>query len=239
MSGPVAGDVIRTERLRRTYGTASGIRAALDGVTLSVAPGELLCILGQSGSGKSTLLGIVGGLDRGYEGKVELFGEDLSRLSDSELARLRGGRIGFVFQAFHLLPHLTVLDNVLAPALFDPAGTDRTDRALAVLERLGMKERVGDTPKELSGGQRQRVAIARALLLQPSLILCDEPTGNLDAETGAQTIELFQELHAEGGLTIVAVTHEERLARIATRTLSLAEGRVVEAGASEGGGEAA
>jgi putative ABC transport system ATP-binding protein len=180
------------------------------------------------------LLGIVGGLDRGYEGKVELFGKDLAGLSDGELARLRGGRVGFVFQAFHLLPHLTVLDNVLAPALFDPAGTDRTERALAVLERLGLKERVRDTPRELSGGQRQRVAIARALLLQPALVLCDEPTGNLDAETGAQTIELFQELHAEGGLTIVAVTHEERLARIATRTLSLSEGRVVDANGERG-----
>jgi len=233
----VASDVIRTQGLRRTYGTGRGVRAALDGVDLSVAAGELLCVLGQSGSGKSTLLGIVGGLDRGYTGRVDLFGQDISMLGDGELARLRGRRIGFVFQAFHLLPHLTVLDNVLAPALFEKDAIDRSPRALDVLDRLGLRDRAHDTPVELSGGQRQRVAIARALLLEPELILCDEPTGNLDAETGAQTIELFRDLHRDGNLTIVAVTHEERLARIATRTVSLADGRL--ASAPREGGEAA
>ncbi len=196
----------------------------LSGVALSIDEGELVAVLGPSGSGKSTLLGIVGGLDRDYQGKVSVFGEDLRALGDRALSRLRGDRIGFVFQAFHLLPHLTVLDNVCAPALFTAADPGIRPRALALLERLGLAERAEDTPARLSGGQRQRVAIARALLRRPALLLCDEPTGNLDAETGARTIELFRDLHREGGLTIIAVTHEERLAAVATRTLHLKDG---------------
>ena len=218
--------VIRVEALRKLYGDGRATRPVLDGVTLAIEPGELVAILGPSGSGKSTLLGIVGGLDRDHEGRVELFDRNLARMPDAELARLRGARIGFVFQAFHLLPHLTVLDNVLAPALFDPSGADLSRRALEVLDRLGLADRAGDVPGQLSGGQRQRVAIARALLHRPALLLCDEPTGNLDAETGAQTIALFRDLFAEGGLTIVAVTHEERLASIATRTIRLRDGRI-------------
>ena len=211
--------------LTKLYGEGPARRAALDNVSLSIDAGELLAVLGPSGSGKSTLLGIVGGLDRDYQGRVTVFGEDLRALGDRALSRLRGDRIGFVFQAFHLLPHLTVLDNVLAPALFTANDPALRPRALALLERLGLAERALDTPARLSGGQRQRVAIARALLRRPALLLCDEPTGNLDAETGARTIDLFRELHREGGLTIVAVTHEERLAAAATRTLHLRDGR--------------
>jgi putative ABC transport system ATP-binding protein len=200
----------------------------LDGVSLSVRKGELLAILGPSGSGKSTLLGILGGLDRTYQGKVELFGKDVAALSDKHLAALRNRSIGFVFQAFHLLGHLRVIENVLAPSLFDRAAApaDLEARGLAVLDRLGLKDRAYDRPAELSGGQRQRVAIARALLQKPELLLCDEPTGNLDAETGAQTIELFRELHEKDGITLVAVTHEERLAGVATRTLHIRGGRI-------------
>jgi putative ABC transport system ATP-binding protein len=223
--------VVRTEALRKSYGDRRAARPALDGVTLAVEEGEFVAILGPSGSGKSTLLGIIGGLDRRYEGRVELFDRNLARMSDAELARLRGARIGFVFQAFHLLPHLSVLDNVLAPALFDPTGAPQRGRAMEVLGRLGLADRAGDVPGQLSGGQRQRVAIARALLHRPALLLCDEPTGNLDAETGASIVALFQELHAEGGLTVLAVTHEERLSRAATRTVHLRTGRVAEAGA--------
>ena len=224
--------IIRAEALRKLYGDERAARPALDGVTLSVEEGEHVAILGPSGSGKSTLLGILGGLDRTYEGRVELFDRNLAKLSDAALARLRGERIGFAFQAFHLLPHLSVLDNVLAPALFSPAPLaplargDLREHALSVLGRLGLADRAGDQPGQLSGGQRQRVAIARALLRKPALLLCDEPTGNLDAETGAQTIALFRELHAEGGLTVVTVTHEERLASIATRIIRLRDGRV-------------
>ncbi len=218
--------LVRTERLTKHYGDGPARRAALDGVALTIDAGELVAVLGPSGSGKSTLLGVLGGLDRDYEGRVEVFGKDLRALGDAELSRLRGERVGFVFQAFHLLPHLTVLDNVLAPALFAADGADLPARALALLDRLGLEGRAGDTPAQLSGGQRQRVAIARALLRRPALLLCDEPTGNLDVETGARTIDLFRDLHAEGGLTIVAVTHEERLARVATRTLQLRDGKL-------------
>src|SRR5262249_51420713 len=145
---------------------------------------------------------------------------------DRALSHLRGESIGFVFQAFHLLAHLSVLDNVLAPALFMSAGGDLRARALSLLDRLGLADRAADTPAQLSGGQRQRVAIARALLRRPRLLLCDEPTGNLDAETGARTIDLFRALHGEGGLTVVAVTHEERLAATATRVVQLREGKI-------------
>jgi putative ABC transport system ATP-binding protein len=220
--------LVRAEDLRKLYGDAKAARAALDGVTLSVKKGEFLAILGPSGSGKSTLLGILGGLDRDFQGKVELFGNDVAKVDDKTLARLRNRSIGFIFQAFHLLGHLRVIDNVLAPALFDrdAAPADREARALAVLDRLGLKDRAFDRPAELSGGQRQRVAIARALLQKPELLLCDEPTGNLDRETGAQTIELFRELHQQDGITLIAVTHEERLARSATRTLHIRNGRI-------------
>ncbi|WP_338046785.1 ABC transporter ATP-binding protein [Polyangium spumosum] len=219
---------IRTRALTRVHDGGRDTRRALADVDLVVEEGEFVCVLGPSGSGKSTLLAVIGGLDRGYEGQVELFGEDLGRMSDAALARLRGERIGFVFQHFHLLHHLTVIENVTTPALFDPRADEEASRSRAtkLLERLGLADRAFDTPAELSGGQRQRVAIARALLREPRLLLCDEPTGNLDAETGARIIELFEELHREERLTIVAVTHEERLARAATRILRLHEGRV-------------
>ncbi|TKD00461.1 ABC transporter ATP-binding protein [Polyangium fumosum] len=219
---------MRTRGLGRVHDGGRDARRALVDVEIVIEEGEFVCVLGPSGSGKSTLLAVIGGLDRGYEGQVELYGQDLGRMSDAALARLRGERIGFVFQHFHLLHHLTVIENVTTPALFDPRGDEHAclARAKQLLERLGLADRAGDTPAELSGGQRQRVAIARALLRKPKLLLCDEPTGNLDADTGARIIELFEELHREEGLTIVAVTHEERLARAATRILRLKEGRV-------------
>jgi putative ABC transport system ATP-binding protein len=220
------GPLIRTEELRKVYGEGAARRAALDGVSLSIARGEFVTVLGPSGSGKSTLLGVVGGLDRAYEGKVELFGRDLGALGDRELALLRGERVGFVFQAFHLLAHLTVLENVLTPALFARGGGDLAPRALEVLRRVGLEDRARDTPAQLSGGQRQRVAIARALVRRPEVVLCDEPTGNLDTETGARIVELFQEIHERDKVTLVAVTHEERLAKAATRTVLLRDGKV-------------
>jgi putative ABC transport system ATP-binding protein len=220
---------IRTRALRRVHEGGRGARAALDGVDLVVEEGEFVAVTGPSGSGKSTLLAVLGGLDRGYEGSVELWGEDLGRVSDARLSRLRGERIGFVFQHFHLLTHLTVLENVLTPALFDPAGGDARARGMGLLERLGLGDRAEDTPAELSGGQRQRVAIARALLRRPRLLLCDEPTGNLDAETGDRTIALLRGLYEEEKLTVVAVTHEERLSRAATRIVPLRDGRVTRA----------
>jgi putative ABC transport system ATP-binding protein len=218
--------LVETHDLTKWYGDGPARRAALDKVTFAVDPGEFVAVLGPSGSGKSTLLGVLGGLDRDYEGRAVVFDEDLRKLGDAALSRLRGERIGFVFQAFHLLGHLSVLDNVLAPALFAHGGTDLRVRAQQLLERLGLGDRAEDPPARLSGGQRQRVAIARALLRRPKLLLCDEPTGNLDTETGARTIELFRELHRQEGLTLVAVTHEERLAEAATRTVRLRDGKL-------------
>jgi putative ABC transport system ATP-binding protein len=218
--------LLRTRAVRKLYGDEKARRAALDGVDFAVEPGEFVSVLGPSGSGKSTLLAIVGGLDLDYEGRVELFGKDLKTLGDRALSRLRGERIGFVFQAFHLLPHLSVLDNVLAPALFSGSLDECRPRAASLLDRLGLGDRLASLPTELSGGQRQRVSIARALLRKPDLLLCDEPTGNLDEETGARTIALFQELHREEKLTVIAVTHEERLSAASTRTVRLREGKL-------------
>lgn len=220
--------VVHAERVTRVHDAGKGTRHALSSVDFIVQSGEFVAVLGPSGSGKSTLLSIIGGLDRAYQGKVRLWGEDIGAMSDARLARLRGQRIGFVFQHFHLLTHLSVIENVTTPALFNPDANDEVDvrRAHDLLERLGLADRTKDTPAELSGGQRQRVAIARALLRKPKLLLCDEPTGNLDSDTGAQTIALFEELHHHDGLTIVAVTHEERLARVASRVVRLRDGSI-------------
>lgn len=222
-----SSDVIAVKNLRRVFGRGKGAQTALDGVSFSLPWREVALVFGPSGCGKSTLLGILGGLDRGYEGQAELFGQDLSRLSDRQLSRLRGERIGFVFQSFHLLGHLDVADNVAAPALFDRAGVSGQqgrDRARAMLERVGLADRATARPSELSGGQRQRVAIARALFREPELLLCDEPTGNLDQTTGEQIIDLFAELHEDLATSIVIVTHEARLRRIAARVLHMLDG---------------
>jgi putative ABC transport system ATP-binding protein len=225
--------VCEARDLRRRYGAGPGVRAALDGVSLTVARGELVAVLGPSGSGKSTLLGILGGLDRGFEGELRLFGRDARAMSDAELAALRGRRIGFVFQAFHLLGHLTALENVVLPTLFarepqDGAARRRgTERAEALLAELGLGGRGAERPSQMSGGERQRLAIARALVMDPDLVLCDEPTGNLDLETGRQIVEIFGRLHRERGMTIVAVTHEAELAGAAERIVLLRDGRAV------------
>ncbi|MBI5533177.1 MAG: ABC transporter ATP-binding protein [Deltaproteobacteria bacterium] len=213
-------DVVEATALRRTFGA----RVALEGVDLRVAQGDFLAIMGPSGSGKSTLLGIIGGLDTSYQGSLKLFGQATSVLSDRELSLLRGKRIGFVFQAFFLLEHQSVLDNVLVPSLFVPR-TDAKTAALQALDRVGLADRAADRVDTLSGGQRQRVAIARAIAHQPSMLLCDEPTGNLDKETASRIVEIFASLHREG-TTVICATHEDRLAEVATTTLRLSEGRV-------------
>ena len=214
--------------VEKRYGDVPVLR----GVSMSVAEGELLVITGRSGSGKSTLLQLVGGLDRKFTGSIRIGGTSLAELHDRGLARLRASRLGFVLQAFHLLDHLTVRENVRLPAYFagsgatlDDAGRIAADEALA---RVDMSHFADARPSALSGGQRQRVAIARALHGRPRLLLCDEPTGNLDAETGDAVIALFSELHA-AGMTVVIVTHEDRVARVATRVVRLADGKVVAA----------
>jgi putative ABC transport system ATP-binding protein len=219
--------VVRAEGVVRAFGTGPAARKAVDSVSLEVSSAEVVLVFGPSGSGKSTLLALVGGLDRAYQGRLELFGRDLASLDDHELSALRGRRIGFVFQAFHLLPELSVLENVTAPSLFAGADTDADRRGLEMLERVGLVDRAAARPSELSGGQRQRIAIARALFRKPELLLCDEPTGNLDRQTGEQIIDLFAELHDELETTMLVVTHEDRMKRLATRTLSMLDGRIV------------
>ena len=203
---------------------AFGDRRVLEGANLELERGETVVVRGESGCGKSTLLSILGALDRGYSGAVSLFGRDLATLTDAEAATLRAESIGFVFQSFQLLPHLSALDNVAAPALFARKSTDAHRRARELLEEVGLGDRALDRPAALSGGQRQRVALARALFAHPALLLCDEPTGNLDARTGEHVVERIEELHARGHTTIVLATHDARFDRIATRVLRLVEG---------------
>jgi putative ABC transport system ATP-binding protein len=213
--------IARLEHVDKSYGAEPVLRD----VTLSVEPGELLSLVGRSGSGKSTLLHLLGGLDRRYRGTVEVLGNDLGKLDDRALARLRNAEIGFVFQSFNLLDHLSVRENVALPAHFSPSLKEAHARADEALLRVGMADRKEARPGELSGGQKQRVAIARALFGRPKLLLADEPTGNLDSDTGQQIIELFQKLNGEG-LTLIVVTHEERVSKAARRVLRLDDGRL-------------
>jgi putative ABC transport system ATP-binding protein len=196
------------------------------GLELTVGEGEFVAVEGQSGSGKSTLLHIIGGLDRAYEGEVHVFGTHLRSLSDARLSALRHARIGFVFQSFNLLPELTALENVLLPDFFGDGIPDADRRARQALERVGLSGKAQARPTALSGGERQRVAIARALLAGPSLLLADEPTGNLDARTGEGIIAVFRDLHREG-MTLLVVTHEVRVSRAASRVLVLRDGVLV------------
>ena len=221
---------LRLSAVRRVHGEGEAARAALDGVSLTIAQGSFVAVVGASGSGKSTLLSVMGALDRDYQGRVEVLGRDLRTLDERVLGQLRNTQIGFVFQSFHLLPHLTVLDNVASPALFgdgrDGRSGDGRDEARRRLGEVGLADRADDRPQHLSGGQRQRVALARALLHNPRILLCDEPTGNLDSGTGAEVIELLARLPREHGTTVVVVTHEERLAARAERQITLRDGRV-------------
>lgn len=201
-----------------------GRLTVLEGASLQVADGEFVAIVGRSGSGKSTLLHVLGGLDTGYRGEVTVAGVRLDGLSDAALSRFRNETVGFVFQSFHLLSGVSALENVMLPARFSAApAADLEGRARAALERVGLSSHASRSPGQLSGGERQRVAIARALFASPRLLLCDEPTGNLDAVTADEIIALFRQLNA-GGLTIVAVTHEERLRSAASRVVTLAKG---------------
>lgn len=221
--------MIRTEGLTKVYPGPSREAPALRDVSLDVGAGEFVAVMGHSGSGKTTLLNIIGGLDRDYGGRVALEGVDLATMGDRELSSLRNRTIGFVFQAFHLLPNLTVLENVMLPACFGSADRDGSapDRAREALERVGLQHRTGVRPTHLSAGERQRVAIARSVLNRPDLLLCDEPTGNLDAVTGDRVLDIFLELNREG-TTLMVATHSERVAGAAGRQVTLAQGRVME-----------
>jgi putative ABC transport system ATP-binding protein len=217
--------VIFLDSITKVY-TAAVPVTALDDVSIHVEPGEFVAIMGASGSGKSTLMNLVGLLDRPTAGSYRFDDEEVARLSDGQLARLRRERIGFVFQSFNLLGRKSALDNVALPLTFAGVGrADRRRRAAQMLERVGLADRGHHRPSELSGGQQQRVAIARALVNQPSLILADEPTGNLDSRTGAEILALLQELN-EQSVTLVVVTHDANIANQAARIVRLADGRV-------------
>jgi putative ABC transport system ATP-binding protein len=227
-SGPGAADdcAARLVGVDRVYRRGAVEVAALRGVDLEVRRGEWLGIVGPSGSGKSTLLHLLGLLDRPTRGAVEIEGRAATGLSDAEASRLRGRRIGFVFQDFHLLPEETALRNVMLPLVY--AGAPRAaERAREALEAVGLGARAGHRPGELSGGEQQRVAVARALVKRPALVLADEPTGNLDSATGERMLDLLSELH-RGGMTLVVVTHEPAVAARAQRVVEVRDGVVRE-----------
>ena len=220
--------MIRARDIVKQYTDGDGTEVrVLDGLSLEVEQGDFVAVVGPSGSGKSTLLHLLGGLDVHYQGDVEVAGVRLAGLKDKELARFRNQHVGFVFQSFHLIPNLSAVENVLMPSHFGAANLEARKRAESLLDRVGLLAKKDRSPVRLSGGERQRVAIARALFTGPKLLLCDEPTGNLDAATGAGVISLFEELHREG-LTLLAVTHEDRMSTAARRVLRLKEGRLVE-----------
>ncbi len=220
--------MIRARDIVKEYVDGDGTQVrVLDGMALEVEDGDFVAVVGPSGSGKSTLLHLLGGLDVHYTGEVEVGGVKLRGLNDQALARFRNTHVGFVFQSFHLIPNLSAVENVLLPSHFGTPRADARKRAEAMLERVGLGAKKDRAPVRLSGGERQRVAIARALFGGPKLLLCDEPTGNLDSATGDGVIQLFKELHREG-LTVLAVTHEERMSAAARRVLRLKEGRLVE-----------
>jgi putative ABC transport system ATP-binding protein len=218
--------LIETVDLWKTYVMGSEEIHALRGVSIAIERGEYVAIMGPSGSGKSTLMNLIGCLDTPSKGSYLLNGKQVSQMNDNELARIRNEEIGFVFQTFNLLPRATALHNVELPLVYAGiAARDRQDRAKVALSKVELAERMSHRPNELSGGQRQRVAIARALVNNPSILLADEPTGNLDSKTGLEIMGLFEKLH-QAGNTIVLVTHEPDVAAFAYRTIQIRDGQV-------------
>ena len=219
-------EVIRLEDICRIYRVGSQEVRALDGVSLSVSRNEYVAIMGPSGSGKSTLMNILGCLDSPDSGRYILNGTDVSEMDDGEMADVRNREIGFVFQSFNLLPRYNALENVALPMVYAgvPAG-ERRVKAAQALRSVGLEDRMDHRPNELSGGQRQRVALARALINSPSIILADEPTGNLDTHTSVEIMRLFDEIY-RGGNTVIVVTHEEDIAAYAHRVIRLRDGRI-------------
>ena len=223
-----AKSIIKLENVWKIYKMDEVEVTALRGLSLDVKEGEFLAVLGKSGSGKSTALNMIGCLDVPTKGKVYLDGVDISKLEEDDLARIRGKKIGFVFQTFNLVPSLNALENVMLPMTFQ--GIDRQTRienAKKVLDLVGLKERIYHKPSEISGGERQRVAIARALINNPEIILADEPTGNLDSKTGNEIINILVNLHKKYKRTVVMITHDKHLASYAERVAHLADGVIV------------
>jgi putative ABC transport system ATP-binding protein len=236
------GPVVRLRDVTKSYGSGNARTPVLRGVSFDVEQGDFTALVGQSGSGKSTLLNIIGGLDQPDAGEVEVLGIDTLKATDARRALMRNESIGFVFQAFNLLDHLSVLENVVLPASFSKKDGDVTARGKEALRRVGLSDFSHRKPGELSGGQKQRVAIARALYGTPKLLLCDEPTGNLDSETGKEVIDFFRELNAKDGMTLLIVTHERRVSSVAKRVIAMRDGLIVETSdealAAAGGGPA-
>ena len=220
------GNVIRLRNIVKNYQVGTQAVHALCSVSLDIERGEYVAIMGASGSGKSTLMNIIGCLDTPTSGKYDLNEKDVSKLNDDRLAEIRNTEIGFVFQTFNLLPRNTALENVMLPLIYAGMGkVQRTELAKQKLKSVGLEDRMEHKPNELSGGQRQRVAVARALVNKPSILLADEPTGNLDSKTSEEIMKLFAEIHA-GGNTIILVTHEEDIALHAHRIIKLKDGEV-------------
>jgi putative ABC transport system ATP-binding protein len=219
-------NIIELQDVVKVYKMGDVEVPALRGVSLTVREGEMVAIMGASGSGKSTLMNIIGCLDVPTSGFYHLAGEDVSRLDDDHLAKIRNKRIGFVFQTFNLLPRTAAVDSVELPLIYGN-GKDRRTRALAALASVGLAERAYHRPNQLSGGEQQRVAIARALVNEPTILLADEPTGNLDSKSGQEVMAIFRRLHQERGMTIVLVTHEPSIGAQAERIVRLRDGVVV------------
>ena len=226
-AAPPTDDIVAMEDIRKVYDTGKVKVEALKGVTFTIRRGEFVAVVGPSGSGKSTLMNLLGCLDTPTSGTYRLAGEPVAGLSRDALADVRNRRVGFVFQAFNLLPQITALENVAMPMLFGGVPPkERKERAAALLAKVGLADRVDHRPTELSGGQMQRVAVARALAMSPDMLLADEPTGNLDSTSGSDIMGLFTELWKAGG-TLVVITHDLNLARRANRVLEVHDGRIL------------
>jgi putative ABC transport system ATP-binding protein len=220
--------IVRLHAVEKRYGQGDSAFTALHEISLAIPRGRTVALLGPSGSGKSTLLNLLGAVDRPTTGTIHIAGHDLSQLSDADLALFRRRRLGYVFQSFHLLPSLTVFDNVAVPFTLDRKLTaERRDEITRLLTRLGVADKAQRYPDELSGGQQQRVALARAVIHRPDLVLADEPTGNLDAATGRVILDLLVELQREAGVTVVMATHSDEAAARCDDRIRLADGRVV------------
>ena len=223
--------ILEASNIKRSYKQSTGRLEVLKGIDLKVNEGEVTAVVGPSGAGKSTLLHILGGLDSPSEGRVQLDGDDLYKINDRKRARVRNEKIGFIFQFYHLLPEFSALENVCLPLLVKEDAQDMKRakaRGVELLTKVGLKDRLLHKPNELSGGEQQRVAIARALINEPKIIFCDEPTGNLDSQTGEEIINLLLSLNKENKQTLVVVTHDEELARLSGRVVHMRDGKLMD-----------
>ena len=224
----MADNIIKLEEVWKTYQLDKVEISALRGISLEIPPGSFVSIMGPSGSGKSTLLNMIGCLDVPTKGKVFLNGKDIARLSEDELANLRGKTIGFVFQEFNILPNLTAIENVVLPMVFQAVSfEEREKKAKEILASLGLAQRTTHRASELSGGERQRVAIARAFANNPEMVIADEPTGNLDSGSGKKIMDILTEFHQKQGKTVVVVTHDLNIAKYSEKIINISDGKIV------------